>query len=94
MTAARVFDQDGGLAGTIERHGTDWRALDLDGRRLGSFPTQAEAAGAVLRVRMHETARRDARSEELLAAALDDMAGRWREEKRDQAGLLIGEAGR
>lgn len=94
MTAARVFTDDGEPCGSVDQVGAGWKALDPDGRRLGSFETEQVAVHAVLRGHAHETARRDARSEELLALALDDMAGRWRQEEQGQAALVTEEASR
>ncbi len=89
----RVFSDAGEHVGTIEQTGAGWRATDQDGQALGTFPTPQDAAGAALRVHAHETTRKACRSEEELAAALDDMAGRWRAEARAQA-ALDEEAGR
>jgi hypothetical protein len=35
--------------GAISQRGREWLALDIDGRKIGSFPTRLSAFSAVLR---------------------------------------------
>lgn len=83
----RIFDTDGKVAGSIHREGSGWLARDPDGRSLGTHESEVAAVHAVLKGHTIESARRDARSDELLARALDEMSGRWRAEARRQERL-------
>jgi len=66
MTGSRIFDADGELVGSIKPHGSGWKALDLDGRRLGTFDSRIEAVLTVL-----DAARDPGRAEARLLAAIE-----------------------
>jgi len=67
-----IYDVDGALVGFVQPHGTGWRALDPDGRRLGTFATMLDAVRGVHSAHLNPD-RSDAR---LLA----ELERKWRGE--------------